>query len=152
MASTRLRILGFLLLTGLLCAGRASGVEPEAVRKGERYYLSIPLGYWVYRGEAKRCGLPLDKMRCEGSEEQTICWYAQSACDRSCMADSASAEKATLFPGETSCSGFTLGGEWPAVVFSSADECRKAALSRDFEVDKPYGYYGSKLIVKRKSK
>jgi hypothetical protein len=69
------------------------------------------------------------------------------------MADSASLEKATLFPGETSCSGFTLGGEWPAVVFSSAEECRKAtALSREFDVDKPYGYYGSKLIVKRKNK
>ena len=112
MSSKRLRILGFLLLMGLLGASTASGVEPEAVKKGERYYLSIPLGYWVYRGEAKRCGLPLDKMRCDGSEEQTICWYAQSACDRSCMADSITVEKTTLFPGETNCSGFTLAGEW----------------------------------------
>jgi hypothetical protein len=153
MAFKRLRDLAFVLFMGLLCAGGASGVEPEAVKKGERYYLSIPLGYWVYRGEAKRCGLPSDRMRCDGSEETTICWYAQNACERAYLTDSAMVEKAAFSPGEPSCSGFTLAGEWPAVLFTSPEECRKAAVTPvDFEIEKAYGYYGSKLIVKRKSR
>jgi hypothetical protein len=153
MSSKRARQLAFLLCMGLLTIREAPGIEPEAVRKGERYYLSIPLGYWVYRGEAKRCGLPLDRMRCDGSEEQTICWYAQSACDRACLADSATVEKTSLYPGETNCSGFTLAGEWPAVLFSSAEDCRKAAAGPgDFDIDKAPGYYGSKLVIKRKSR
>src|SRR5262245_15061461 len=153
MSSGKTRALAFLLCMDLLTIRETSGVEPAAVKKGERYYLSIPVGYWVYRGEATRCGLPSDRMRCDGSEVQTICWYAQNACERAFLADSATGEKAALSPGEPSCSGLTLAGEWPAVLFSSVEECRKAAaLPGEFDIEKAYGYYGSRLVVKRKSR
>jgi hypothetical protein len=145
------------LLMGALLTGHVSAAGPDVVRKGERYYVSIPMAYSVYKADAKTCDLPLDKVRCERAGEDaadlTICAYSQGACERAYLADTVSEEKVVLFPSEAKCGGFTLSGEWPAVVFSSVEECRKAApLSRALVLERVSGYYGSKIIVKRKNR
>ena len=141
------------LALGALFGGEVSAVGPGAVRKGERFYLSIAVDYWVYRADAKACGLPSDKVRCEGSEDRTICAYSQGACEWAYLADIATEEKVILFPSEKKCSGFTVAGEWSAVLFPSAEECRKAdPAGRDLVIEKVLGYYGSKIIVRRKNK
>lgn len=155
--SVALKILGQYLLVlwlvaGSLFAGEAPAPGAGVVRKGERYFLSIPLSYFVYRADAKACGLPLERVRCEGSGDTTICSYSQSACERAYVADTVTEEKVVLFPGEAKCSGFTIAGEWHSLLFSSFEECRKAIpASRDLILEKAPGYYGSRIVARRKS-
>ena len=145
--------LAFWLLMGALLSGNSRADGPGAVRKGERYYLSIPLSYSVYRADAKACGLPLDKVKCEGSKDLTICGYSQSACERAYVADIVTEEKVILFPSEAKCGGFTVAGVWSAVLFSTVEECQRAVpASRDLILEKVSGYYGSKIVVKRKDR
>ena len=140
------------LMMGVLFGGDASAASPGTVKKGERFYLSSPVSYWIYRADAQACGLPLDKVRCEGSKDLTICVYAQGACEWAYAADTATEEKVSLFSSEARCGGFTVAGEWSAVLFSSAEECRQAVpASGNLMIERVFGYYGSKMIVRRKS-
>lgn len=142
------RLAFWLTLAGLF--GRdVLAIEPEAVKKGERYYVSIPLSYWVYNADAKACGLSADRVKCEGSEDRTVCFFSQNACERSYIAESATNEKIILFPNDSKCAGFTLAGEWTSAVSVSAEECRKAIpASGDLTIEKVYGYYGSRMILR----
>ncbi len=145
-------VLALRLILGALLASDASAVSPEAVKKGQPLYLSIPLKYSVYRADATTCGLPADKVRCEGIEEMTICAYAQGACERAYLADTPTLEKISLFPNEKQCGGFTVAGEWGLVLYSSLEECQKAVRnSGDLVVDAVPGYYGSKIIIRRRT-
>ncbi|HEV8338020.1 MAG TPA: hypothetical protein VGR67_16540 [Candidatus Polarisedimenticolia bacterium] len=140
------------LMIGVLFGSDASAVSPGAVKKGERFYLAAPVSYWVYRADAKACGLPMGQVRCEGSKDLTVCFYAQGACEWAYAADAAAEEKVVLFPGEASCGGFMVAGEWSAVLFASPEECRNAVpATRNLLIEKVFGYYGSRMIVRRKS-
>ena len=140
-------------MIGALFGGEVSAVGPEAVKKGQQFYLSIPLKYSVYKADAITCGLPPDKVRCGGSGDLIICAYAQSACERAYIADTATMEKIILFPSEKKCGGFTVAGEWGLVLYSSLEDCQKALRSTgDLVVDPVPGYYGSKMIVRRRTK
>ena len=146
------RLATWLILGGLFGCD-ALAVEPSAVTKGEPYYVAIPLSYWVYRSDAKACGLPADRVKCEGNEDRTICFYSQSACERAYVVETATDEKIIMFPNEARCAGIKLAGEWRFVVSASVEECRKAiAANGDFMVEKVYGYYGSRMIVRRGKK
>jgi len=153
---TRLRLayrLAAWLTLGGLFGCEVMAVEPSAVKKGEPYYVSIPLSYWVYQSDAKACGLPADKVKCEGKEDRTVCFYSQNACERAYIADTATDEKIVMFPNEAKCAGFTLAGEWTIAVSPSAEECRKSITANgDLTVEKVYGYYGSKMILRRGKK
>lgn len=141
-----------LMLAGLSGRG-VLGIEPPAVKKGEPYYVSIPLSYWVYQSDAKACGLPADRVKCEGNDDHTICFFSQNACERAYIAETATDEKISMFPSETKCAGITLAGEWGLVVSASAEECRSAiSANGDIIVEKVFGYYGSKMIVRRGKK
>ena len=141
------------LMIGALFGGEVSAVGPEAVKKGQQFYLSIPLKYSVYKADAITCGLPPDKVRCGGSGDLIICAYAQSACERAYIADTATMEKIVLFPSEKKCGGFTVAGEWGLVLYSSLEDCQKALRSTgDLVVDPVPGYYGSKMIVRHRTK
>jgi hypothetical protein len=68
------------------------------------------------------------------------------------MADIATNEKVTLYSSDAICGGFTLTGEWSALLFASAQECLKAVpASRDLMLEKVLGTYGSRMIIRRKS-
>src|SRR6185436_7798335 len=69
------------LMTAMWLGSDASAASPVRVEKGERYYLSTPVSYWIYQVDAKKCGLPLDKVKCQGDKELTICAYSQGACE-----------------------------------------------------------------------
>jgi len=140
-------------MMGALFGGDTTAVAPDAFKLGGRFFLSIPISYSVYKADARACALPSDKVRCEGSNDLTICAYSQRSCERAYLADLASEEKVTLFPSEAKCSGFTVAGEWSAVLFSSEEECRKAVpATREFVIEKVPGYYGSRIVVTRKKK
>jgi len=141
------------LMTAMWLMGSdALSASPVTVEKGERYYLSVPVSYWIYQTDAKKCGLPLIKVKCQGDKDLTICAYSQGACESAYVADSATEEKVTLHSSDANCGGFTLTGEWSALLFPSAQECLKAVpASRDFMIEKVPGTYGSRMIVKRKS-
>ena len=144
--------LGLWLILGMLFGGNASAAGPETVKKGQPLYLSIPLKYSVYRADATTCGLPADKVRCEGGGELTICAYAQGACERAFLVETATMEKITLFPNEKKCGGFTVAGEWGLVLHASVEDCQNALRSAGgIVVDAVPGYYGSKIIVRRRT-
>jgi len=152
MRNRRLGELALWLLLVALFASDVSAVGLEAVKKGQQLYLSIPLKYSVYKADAKTCGLPADKVRCEGSGGMTICAYAQGACERAYLADTATVEKIIMFPSEKKCGGFTVAGEWGLVLHSSPEDCQKAIRSAaDLVVDAVPGYYGSKIIIRRRT-
>jgi hypothetical protein len=140
------------LMTAMMLGSDASAASPITVEKGERYFLSAPVSYWIYQADAKKCGLPLDKVKCQGDKDLTNCAYSQGACEWAYVADNATDEKVTLYSSDANCGGFTLTGEWPALLFASAQECLKAVpASRDFMLEKVLGTYGSRMIVRRKS-
>ncbi len=150
LASRRLAL--WLTLAGLFSCD-VPAIESPAVKKGEPYYVSIPLSYWVYQSDAKACGLPADKVKCEGNEDRTICFYAQGACERTYIAEAATDEKIVMFPNDAKCAGFTITGEWSVTVFASVEECRKAiSTNGGLTVEKIYGTYGSKMILRRGKK
>jgi hypothetical protein len=140
------------LMTAMWPGSDASAAPPITVEKGERFYLSAPVSYWIYQADAKKCGLPLDKVKCQGDKDLTICAYSQGACEWAYVADIAADEKVTLYSSDANCGGFTLTGEWSALLFASAQECLKAVpASRDFMLEKVLGTYGTRMIVRRKS-
>ena len=139
------------LVLGLLFVVDVSAVGPETVKKGQMLYLSIPLRYSVYRADIATCGLPADRVRCEGSGELTICAFAQSACEGAYLADTTTVEKIILFPNEKKCGGFTVAGEWGLVLHTTLEDCQRALRSAgDVVVEAVPGYYGSKMIVRRR--
>jgi len=140
-----------MVLAALLLIGSTG--ELEAVQKGERFYLSIPVSYFVYQADAKTCALPPDRVRCEGGGDVTICSYRETACGWTYIADVATAEKVLLYPSEKGCSGFTIAGDWSAVLFPSVEECRNATgTDQGLVIEKVYGTYGTRMIVRRKSR
>lgn len=144
--------LGLWLILGMLFGGDALAAAPETVKKGQPLYLSIPLKYSVYRADATTCGLPADKVRCEGGGDLTICTYAQGACERAFLVETATVEKIMLFPSSKKCGGFTVAGEWGLVIHASVEDCQKALRSAgDIVVDAVPGYYGSKMVVRHRT-
>lgn len=129
-----------------------SATGPAAVKKGDRFYLAIPVSYSLYKSDAAECGIPLEQVRCEGARDMTICKYSQDACAWAYVLDTASPEKVALKPTEKKCPGFSLAGEWAAVLLPTADECRKAVgAARDLTIEKVSGSYGTQMILRRKS-